>query len=53
MKNKARAEDELLYDNEAIATEIAVNAMDAVDEALEGADIDLQAKKSFGMMAAG
>ncbi|WP_339136693.1 MAG: hypothetical protein WGN25_02240 [Candidatus Electrothrix sp. GW3-4] len=45
MKNKARAEDELLYDNEAIATEIAVNAMDAVDEALEGADIDLQAKK--------
>jgi hypothetical protein len=45
MKNKATAEDELLYDNEAIAMEIAAKAMDAVDEAFEGADLDLQAKK--------
>ncbi|WPD22377.1 MAG: hypothetical protein SD837_19585 [Candidatus Electrothrix scaldis] len=45
MKNKATAEDELLYDNEAIAMEIAAKAIDAVDEAFEGADLDLQAKK--------
>ncbi|CAK8711209.1 hypothetical protein GKODMF_02770 [Candidatus Electrothrix gigas] len=45
MKNKAKAEDELLYETEAIAAEISANAMDAVTEALQGADIDLQAEK--------
>ncbi|WP_446011371.1 hypothetical protein [Candidatus Electrothrix sp.] len=45
MKNITIAEDQLLYETEAIAAEISANAMVAVDEALESADIDLQAKK--------
>jgi Xaa-Pro aminopeptidase len=45
MKNKPNFEDEFSYEIEATAAEISINAMDAVTEALEGADIDLQARK--------
>ncbi len=45
MKDKPNLEDEFLYENEIIAAEISINAMDAIAEAFEGADIDLQARK--------
>ena len=45
MKDKPNFQDEILDDIEETAAEISTNAMNAVFEAFEGADIDLQARK--------
>ena len=45
MKNQPIFEDELLNKIEEERAEISINAMDAVIEAFEGGDVDLQARE--------